>query len=216
MIATAEITGVILCGGSARRMGGIAKPLAPLDGAPLVEHVRRRLAPQVGTIIISAPPHEPGYSRWGDQVVSDRLVDGGPLAGIDAALQLAATPWLFCCPGDAPLLDTTLVARLAAAIDTTPGDVAIPHDGEQTQQLFLLLRTTLRQSLADYLDTGGRSVLGWTDRCSCLVVAAADIQHSFLNINTTAALADAEQRLGSASGASTRLPLSPLSNQECS
>lgn len=197
-------------------MGGIDKPLASLGGVPLVEYVRSRLAPQVGTLLISAPPGAASYARWGDRIVTDRRADCGPLGGIDAALQEVTTPGIFCCPGDAPLLATTLVARLAAALDATDADVAMPHDGEQTQQLFLLFRTTLRQSLADYLDAGGRSVLGWTDQCRSVEVDAADLHHSFLNINTPAALADAEQRLRSAPDSSSRSPLSPLSHQECS
>lgn len=197
-------------------MGGIAKPLASLAGIPLVEHVRTRLAPQVGAIIISASRGDADYARWGDRVVPDRLADCGPLGGLDAAMQQVTTPWVFCCPGDAPLLATTLVTRLAAALDATDADIAMPHDGEQTQQLFLLLRTTLLQSLADYLDAGGRSVLGWTDQCRGVVVDAADLHYSFLNINTPAALADAEQRLRSAPDTPSRSPTSPLSHQECS
>lgn len=212
----AEITGVILCGGSARRMGGIAKPLASLGGLPLVEHVRTRLAPQVGTIIISAREECAGYARGGDRIVVDERNDGGPLAGLEAAFRAVSTPLIFCCPGDAPLLATTLVARLATALDTAAADVAMPHDGERTQQLFLLVRTTLRQRLTDYLDAGGRSVLGWTDQCHGVVVAADDLHHSFLNINTSAALAAAEQQFCFPTDPSSRSPTFSSPHQECS
>jgi molybdopterin-guanine dinucleotide biosynthesis protein A len=202
------ITGIILCGGAARRMGGTEKALTIVGTTSLLGHVRARLAPQVGKIIISANRDLPGYARWGDRVVPDTVSDLGPLGGLHTALAHVETPYAFCCPGDAPLLDAGLVQRLAATLRIGHADLAVPHDGERTQQLFLLLRTDVRESLGHYLDSGARTVLGWTDGVRCAVHDAADLRPAFLNVNTLSALQHAAMRLRP-EAAGTQLPSLP-------
>ena len=45
------LTGVILAGGRAERMGGRDKGLLPLAGEPLIAHGIRRLQPQVAELL---------------------------------------------------------------------------------------------------------------------------------------------------------------------
>ncbi len=45
------ITGVVLAGGRATRMGGIDKGLQALNGRPLWRHVAEALAPQVDELV---------------------------------------------------------------------------------------------------------------------------------------------------------------------
>ncbi|WP_290437440.1 NTP transferase domain-containing protein, partial [Aeromonas caviae] len=48
------VSGVILAGGRATRMGGDDKGWVPLAGTPLIEHVLTRLRPQVNEVLINA------------------------------------------------------------------------------------------------------------------------------------------------------------------
>lgn len=199
--SVASLIGAILCGGGGRRMGGEEKPLTALHGKPLVQHVRTRLLPQVSRVIISANRAHAQYAQWEDAVVSDDTVDGGPaygepthggpLYGVRAVLRhVLASPTanalLFCCPGDAPLLDRSLVSRLRAGLVGTGADVAYPHDGTRAQHLFMLLRVNdgMATSLDEYLATSDRSVHGWLERCRATSVDASDIAASFANVNT--------------------------------
>jgi molybdenum cofactor guanylyltransferase len=199
MIDRAGITGVILCGGAARRMSGVEKPLALLDDTPLVAHVQARLAPQVARVLISANRSPDAYAVYGDRVVPDHQAGMGPLGGLSAVLRdIGAdetTPYLFACPGDAPFLDRSLVRRLADALDGRDADVAVPHDGTRAQHLFLLMRTALQPALTAYLDTGARSVHGWLDTQRMLKVDAGDIAASFANLNTPQELRDAHDHV---------------------
>ncbi len=205
-IDASAITGVILCGGSARRMDGVEKPLQPLAGQPMVQHVRARLAPQVGCVVISANAHADAYGQWGDRVVPDVEAGQGPLGGIVSALGVVTTPYAFCCTGDSPRLDPLLVSRLAALLDATGVDAVYPHDGTRTQPLFLLLRTTVRDGLMQYLCDGGRKVTTWLEQLSLAVHDARDIADSFLNCNTLAELSAAGAHFSSGADAA---PLSP-------
>ena len=49
-----SITGIILAGGLARRMGGIDKGLIPFLGKPMIAHVIDQLKPQVEDMLINA------------------------------------------------------------------------------------------------------------------------------------------------------------------
>ena len=83
-----RITGLVLAGGLGRRMGGVDKGLSLLDGEPLVEHIIRRLAPQVGRLIINANQNHDTYAGFGYPVVGDRITGyAGPLAGFLAGAE---------------------------------------------------------------------------------------------------------------------------------
>ncbi|MCC6241475.1 MAG: molybdenum cofactor guanylyltransferase [Gemmatimonadaceae bacterium] len=188
MIGRDDITGIVLCGGDARRMDGVDKPLQLLAGRALVAHVCARLAPQVSRVVISANRSLTEYAVVSDTVVRDGTPGLGPLGGVVSALAVVTTPWAFCCPGDAPLLHETIVSRLAQHVSDDV-DVLVPHDGVQRQPLFVLLRAGVREGIADYLLSGARSVHGWVATQRVVEVPMADAASHFLNINTWETLA---------------------------
>lgn len=186
----APVAAVVLCGGGGQRFAGRDKPLERLAGRPLIEHVLERLLPQVDSVLISANRNLDSYRQYGHAVVTDELTDRGPLAGVQAALADLDDPWLFVCPGDAPLLPTDLIERLRAGL----GDgavAAVPHDGERLQPLFLLVSREAAAGVSAYLDDGGRSVHGWLAGLEVAEVAVPDAA-AFTNVNTAEELARAE------------------------
>lgn len=194
MIDRAAVTGILLCGGEGRRMGGVDKPLLPLAGQPLVAHVHARLVPQVACVVLSCNRHRERYAAWGGLQVTDEVPFLGPLGGLVSALAAVHTPWAFACPGDAPLLHPGLAARLWDACVQSAADLAYAHDGQRAHPLCLLLRAGLAPSIRAYLETGQRSVLGWLATQRACVVDCADIAASFANANTPEALAELEAR----------------------
>ncbi|MGA7982585.1 MAG: molybdenum cofactor guanylyltransferase MobA, partial [Chromatiaceae bacterium] len=106
------VTGVILAGGMARRMGGQDKGLVHFSGRPLIEWVIEALRPQVRALLINANRHREIYAAYGCPVVADDI-DGfqGPLAGFASAMAAAATPWIVTAPCDGPFLARDLVER---------------------------------------------------------------------------------------------------------
>lgn len=180
MIDPRDITGIILCGGEGRRMGGVKKPLLMLQGRPFIAHVVERLTPQVGRIIISSSHSRATFSAFGE-LVGDKTPGLGPLGGLQSAIAAVQTPWCFCCPGDGPRLDAGLVARLAAAVHDH--EAAVAHDGERRQHLLMLCRVSVLSKLDDYLARGSRAVHGFLDEIDQVDVRLPDIAASFVNIN---------------------------------
>ncbi|MGB5063699.1 MAG: molybdenum cofactor guanylyltransferase MobA, partial [Candidatus Competibacter sp.] len=150
------VTGVILAGGRAERMGGRDKGLLPLAGEPLIAHGIRRLRPQVAELLISANRNHDAYRTYGCRVVGDDP-DGrfrGPLAGMLAALRVAETPYLLTAPCDSPLLPVDYARRMLAALEREQTTVSVAYGEDCWQPVFALLPVALREDLADWLTVG--------------------------------------------------------------
>ena len=155
------INGLVLAGGRGQRMGGVDKGLQLLHGRPLVAHVLKRFAPQVGHVLISANRHLDDYAAFGLPVLADAEDDfKGPLAGLLAGLGAAEGEWLACAPCDVPRLPLDLVQRLAAA--RGQARIVLPRSADgRLQPLFALMHTGLRASLAAAIAAGQRRVMDW-------------------------------------------------------
>jgi molybdopterin-guanine dinucleotide biosynthesis protein A len=200
-----QITGLLLAGGRGMRMGGVDKGLQTLHGEPLATHVLKRLAPQTGALLISANRHPDTYAALGAPfratIVAD-TVPGfpGPLAGLLAGMRAAGTTYLLSAPCDSPWLPTDLAARLAQALDAQQADIAtvttVAADGEASlHPVFALLRTSLANDLAAFLDAGERKVRAWYARHTTVEVVFTD-ERAFYNANSLQELADLERDRG--------------------
>ena len=189
---SADITGLILAGGNARRMGGVAKGLLPMQGRSMIAHAIARLGPQVGEIMISA--NSADYDRLGLSVVHDLVADpisgrAGPLAGLHAGLLACATPWLVTVPCDAPFLPPDLVGRLASARSASrQSRLFVAESPRGLEPGFLLCHVSLADDLGRWLAAGGRKAQAWLAEQSALAVEFPDA-HAFANINTPEELA---------------------------
>lgn len=181
-----DITGVVLAGGRARRMGGEDKGLVEVNGAPMVVHALRGLAPQVGKVLINANRNREQYARLGAcDVVAD--ADGefaGPLAGMASAMGHADTRFVLTVPCDSPLLAPDLGERLFAALLAEDAEVSVAHDGDRMQPVFALLDCTLHGSIVAYLASGGRKIDAWYAERRMALGHLGDYPDMFLNINT--------------------------------
>ncbi len=197
-IAADDITGLILAGGRATRMGGVDKGLQTHLGLPLAMHTLLRLQPQVGAVMINANRNLAAYEAMGVPVWPDALPDyPGPLAGMLAGLEQCQTPWLLTVPCDTPGFPTDLAARLAQAAAEQDADIAMAatrEDGAlRTQPVFCLIRAALMEDLAAWLHAGQRKIDRWTARHRCATVEFDD-PAAFFNVNTLDELQSLQER----------------------
>ena len=193
MIEPDDITGLILAGGRATRMGGVDKGLQNHLGMPLALHALLRLQPQVGHLMINANRNLAAYESLGAPVWPDALADyPGPLAGWLAGLEHCDTPYLLTVPCDTPAFPLDLAARLAQALVQEQADIAMAatlEDGQvQLQPVFCLLKATLIESLIAFLHGGQRKIDRWTAQHACATVVFDDAG-AFFNANTLQELA---------------------------
>lgn len=191
-----EITGAILAGGRATRMGGEDKGLTSLGGRPMIEYVLHALHPQVGPLLINANRNLDRYRRYGYPVVADDL-EGyqGPLAGMARLLAHATTPYVLTVPCDSPLLACDLAERLYRARAEEDAQIAVAFDGARMQPVFALLKRSLLPSLLAFLQEGNRKIDLWYERHRYALSDLSAHPDTFLNINTHGQRDQIEARL---------------------
>ncbi len=194
--ATEDITAVVLCGGSGTRLGIGDKTLLPVLGRPLVSYTAETLRPQVGRLILGCGRDPQPYEALGYEVVADQRPGTGPLGGVISALAAVTSDWVLVHPGDTPLPDRGLVARLSPAADTR--GIAVPRTGGQRQHLVVLMSRAMAGELAAYYEAGGRAVRRWLDGLGIEGVDMSDVAESFFNVNTPDDLSEAERRIAAA------------------
>lgn len=183
MIATKQLTGMILAGGEGRRMGGRDKGLEPFSGLPLIGHVIQRFDGRVAELLINANRNSDAYELFADRVIED--AEGGfkgPLMGIYSGLRAAKTPWLLVAPCDSPALPNDLVARMVAGIGEH--DIGVAFDGERLHPVVALIHTSLAEDLATTLADGERKIDRWYARHAWCRVDMSDCPDAFANLNT--------------------------------
>lgn len=185
MIARENITGAILAGGQARRMGGADKGLIALHGKPLITYVIDTIKPQVGNLIINANRNLDQYSAFGYPVIPDNLPrQAGPLAGIASTLRAAKTDYVLIVPCDSPYLPHDLIARLAVALTQTHAEVAVAHDGTRMQPVVALLQRDLAEDIQQSIQRGHNKTERWMTSRHLALADFSDQPQAFKNINT--------------------------------
>ncbi|MEX0730853.1 MAG: molybdenum cofactor guanylyltransferase MobA [Aquisalimonadaceae bacterium] len=180
-----DITGLILAGGRATRMGGQDKGLITVAGRPMAAHILTALRPQVAALLINANRNLDRYAELGAPVVSDQVADfAGPLAGMASGLGSADTAWMVTAPCDSPLIPPDLVARLIAALRADGAELAVAWGEGRMQPVFALLPRRLLPSLNAFLQAGERKIDRWYAQHRVALADLSDRPEMFLNINT--------------------------------
>jgi len=195
---TNNITGLILAGGRAQRMGGIDKGLIPFRDKPLIYHAIERLRPQVGSIQINANRNHDQYGIYGYPVLADAKENfAGPLAGFLAGLTACNTSMLLTAPCDSPLLPVDLAEKLFENMKKNQADLVYASSQDQDQKLwaqpvFCLMKKSVLPSLEKFMSNGGRKIDQWFDFLSANTVIFEN-EKVFTNVNTPEELATLEK-----------------------
>jgi molybdopterin-guanine dinucleotide biosynthesis protein A len=215
-IPAKSICAMVLAGGQGMRMGGIDKGLQHFHGESLAAHAVHRLKAQTlgppGLIAINANRNLQDYAKWGYPVWPDLQTDfAGPLAGFQTALQHCQEcpeqcDFLLVVPCDSPLFPLDLLERLAWGLAQANTDIAVATIPEvnrhgllamRAQPVFCLMRTTLKNSLNEFMAAGGRKINAWTDMHHTAEVpfdTEHDAPNAFFNANTLEQLQQLEQK----------------------
>lgn len=189
---TLNISAVILAGGQGSRLGGVDKGLLELNNIPLIQHLIKRIQPQVSEIIISANRNLNEYKKFGLAVYEDDIQDfAGPLAGILKALQHCQSEWLLTVPADSPFIPHDLAEHLYKNIKENK--IVIAHDGAHLQPTIALIHKSLVSDLTMFLQQGERKARVWMQQQPHTIVDFSNQANAFININTEEELKNAEK-----------------------
>lgn len=193
--------GLVLAGGLARRMGGADKPLIAIGGAPILDRVLARLAPDCVQMILNANGDAGRFASYRLPVVADDVPGfAGPLAGVLAGLDWAADnlpgiAFLASAPADCPFLPHDLVRRLHAARIAQGTELACAQSGGRRHPVVGLWPVALRDDLRQALvHEGLRKIETWTARHGvALAEWPAEPIDPFFNVNTPEDAAEADR-----------------------
>ncbi len=188
---TIRVSAVILAGGQSRRFDYDDKGLQEWQGTSLIKHVISRLEPQTDQVIINCNQHLDSYLGLGYQICCDTLPGfQGPLAGIQASLPLAEHPYTLISPCDTPLLPENLTEQLMNALTAESADIAYPECEGREHYLPVLLKTSLLDSIGEYLAGEDRSMKGWYRTLNSIAVNFSGPAKRFSNVNCRQDLLD--------------------------
>jgi len=193
MNSQTKVAGVILAGGRARRMNNQDKGLVNFNGRPMVSYAIAALAPVVECVFINANRNIDLYRQFGLPVISDQTDSfDGPLAGILTAMIHVDADVLAVMPCDSPLIKSEHLRKLLSVREENNADVAVAFDGEKMHPVFLAIKTSLQDSLQNYLAGGQRKVAVWLEQQNLVQVDFSSEPEIFSNINTMTELSKLE------------------------
>jgi molybdopterin-guanine dinucleotide biosynthesis protein A len=169
-LGKSDVTGVLLAGGLARRMGGGDKGLRLIAGRPMLEHIIERLRPQVGALVLNANGDPARFAAFGLPVAADPIEGyAGPLAGVLAGLlwtkaHAPAAAFVVSAATDTPFFPRELVERFLGAAGGRTDRIALARSAAGLHPVFGLWPVALADDLERALDHGTRKVLDWTGR----------------------------------------------------
>ena len=179
------VTALILAGGKATRLGGLAKHAIVVDGRTILERQVEVLAPRVQEILVASSHDIPGL-----RAVRDVLPEVGPLAGIAAGLRTMITPWLLVVAGDMPYVSGPVIDLALAAANDLDEAVAFRLHGLPEPLMCMLSRRAApaverrlqaRRNKVAGLFTEERLHVRWIDEAE--VRAVDPTLQAFFNVN---------------------------------
>jgi len=106
-----DCTGVLVAGGRATRLGGLAKGLLRLGGEAVAARSLRLFGDLFEAALVVAGDPAP-YAALGARVVADAIPGKGAPGGLHAALGAARTGWIFAAACDMPFLSEKAIRFL--------------------------------------------------------------------------------------------------------
>jgi molybdopterin-guanine dinucleotide biosynthesis protein A len=192
-----KVAAAIIAGGPARRLGSAVKPLLEIGGRAVADRQLAVLRPLFKRVFAVANDPAPWAAR-DVEVVGDRVVGAGPLAGLAAALAAAEdADAIVCVAGDMPFL---VPALLTALRDGAPDAPALaPRPGGRAEPLCARYSATLRAEVEARLGDGRLALHDLLRESGAVWLTDADLgaldpgRLSFRNVNTPDDLRRAEE-----------------------
>jgi molybdopterin-guanine dinucleotide biosynthesis protein A len=186
----AAISGIVLAGGDSRRMGRDKRTVA-LGDRPLLEIAIDLVASVSDDVVVSCRrrncPDIASYTGRAVELAFDER-DGGPLAGMEAALSAARHELVVVVPVDMPGLTAPMLTTLVQAAEDRPAAQGAVFLIESALQPFPgAYRRSISPIVSAQLDAGALRVhdlLSKLDVVCVLPPLGMDVSRSFLNVNT--------------------------------
>ncbi len=127
----------------------LARAIAVLEGVP-------------SEVLLACGPAE-RYAEYGRRLVLDRFEDGGPLAGLEAAIAAAGTEWIAALACDMPRAEPSVFRSLLERAERDGLDVCFLATEGGIEPLCAVYRNTCAGPMRAALESGDRRVVSFLD-----------------------------------------------------
>lgn len=172
-----RVGGVVLTGGTAARMGGVAKAGLEIGGVSLLERALAAVSATAATVVVGPEVPTSRPVSW----IREDPVGGGPAAGLLAGLNALPRDLdaIVVLAVDMPRVTAATVARLIWTIEADPflDGAVLVDDGERMQSLCAGYRTdSLLRRQGEVGDPDGLSMRTLLDGLHLGVVPAVGLE----------------------------------------
>ena len=191
--APAPITGIILAGGRASRMGGRDKAFAAVAGEPIAVRTVRLFRDLFAQVLV-ATNRPARFGGLGVETVADAFPGCGPLAGIHAATAVSRFPHVFVAACDMPALDADVIRFLVGRVGPE-FDAIVPCWDDDVEPLHAVYAVRCVPAMEASLRAGRYAMRDFLARLRVDWVREAELRglrgaaRSLTNVNTPEELA---------------------------
>lgn len=137
---------------------GVDKAGLEVGGRTLLESAIGILRPLCDEVLLATGP-APRHVELGLPVVLDRVADGGPLAGLEAALEAARHERALVIAVDMPHLSGDLLARIAERAERDDCDALLARGPDGVEPLCAAYHVRVAPAARAALDAGDRRMV---------------------------------------------------------
>jgi molybdopterin-guanine dinucleotide biosynthesis protein A len=139
---------------------GVDKAGLALGGRTLLERAAATLTPIAAEVLLACGRRE-RYGELGFPLVLDAREDGGPLAGLEAGLARARTPWLAALACDMPRASPAVFLALQDLAIENDLDACLLATDEGVEPLLAVYRRTCLEPVRAALAAGERRIIAF-------------------------------------------------------
>ncbi|WP_094228772.1 molybdenum cofactor guanylyltransferase [Methanolobus psychrotolerans] len=186
---------LLLAGGLGTRLSGKEKALMVYQGTTLLERALKVLDNVSDEVLVSLRDNDQmqqfsGYLEE-RKVVTDKIRNAGPLAGMQAGFERACGDYVFTVACDMPFISETLIDMMFHMVGEHDALIPISENGIKEPLHAVYRRGVMLEAIENAMDEGYRSILAPVSSLeNVLYLDAVVIQKidkdlkSFVNINT--------------------------------
>ncbi|WP_307585375.1 molybdenum cofactor guanylyltransferase [Paenibacillus wynnii] len=181
-----EISGILLAGGSSRRMG-VNKALLEIGGVPLISNISSQLSAVADTVMISCSEKDKDsdtYIFLGLPLITDIYAGLGPLGGVHAGLSHSRTEWNAVIACDLPFVSKELLQHMRNIVGNADNSVqaVVPVAANgKVQPLLAMYHINVLPSLKEALDNRQSRVMEWLQGLNVLYIPEDEFPDSSMN-----------------------------------
>lgn len=185
-----DIFAGVLVGGRGSRLGGCDKARLPVADAS--ETFLRRICNELHGVVrevVLSGRQDQAYPEVNARLVPDRIINAGPLGGLEALMAAAPVAWCLLVACDMPNFSASILHRLEPWRRDNQVQLVVPNSPAGLQPTCALYHRGLLPGVQSALQQGRRSLHALIDASDHVTVEFANEDSGlFTNVNTPDAL----------------------------